>query len=426
MGSKAKVNVTGLWKIILAIVLGMVIGSQTQQGNTIFGFELYPYLYPIYALLGKLFINALMLLVVPLVFSSIMLGVARIGGEQSFGRVGLKTFAAYATTNLLGILIGLLFVNLLQPGVGISQEIAVGKTIAGDIPVDPNQAGLSLSVLLLQIIPSNIFYTLSQGQMLGIIFFSMVFGFCLSNIENKLSVIMIQVVEAIFQTMLQFTHLIMKIMPIGVFFLVAKIFTETGLQALGPLSMFTLTVLLALLSFFLIALPLLLKLIARVSPIKHIKAMSPALFAGFSTSSTSATLPITIDCLEERAGVSNKITSLVLPLATSLNLAGSALYVCVGSIFVAQAYEVDLNIATQALIVLIAFITSFGIAGIPSASLVVIIAILHAIQVPAEGIGLFIAVDRLLDMCRTTVSVFTGSCSAILVATSEGEKVLNS
>jgi Na+/H+-dicarboxylate symporter len=170
-----------------------------------------------------------------------------------------------------------------------------------------------------------------------------------------------------------------------------------------------------------IGLPLFLKFIARVSPVRHFKAMSPALITAFSTSSSAAALPVTIDCVEKRAGVSNRICSLVVPLGTSINMSGSALYECVAAIFVAQVYGIEISFVTQFVIVLMALITSMGVAGIPSASLVAILVILKAIGLPAEGIGFFIDVDRLLDMCRTTVNVFSDSCCAVLVARTEGE-----
>ncbi len=197
---------------------------------------------------------------------------------------------------------------------------------------------------------------------------------------------------------------------------------STGVGSLQAVALFALTALLGLASFMFIALPLLLKFVARVNPIRHFKAMAPALVTAFSTSSSSATLPITIDCVEKRAGVSNKICSLVVPLGTSINMSGSALYECVAAMFVAQAYGIELSFTTQFLVVLMALITSIGVAGIPSASLVAILMILKVIGLPAEGIGLFVAVDRLLDMCRTTVNVFSDSCCAVLVARSEGEK----
>ncbi len=222
--------------------------------------------------------------------------------------------------------------------------------------------------------------------------------------------------------MIQVTHLIMKLLPYGVFCLVAKVFMTTGIGSLKSVALFSLTALLGLAAFMFIALPLMLKYVAKVKPMRHFKAMSPALVTAFSTSSSSATLPVTIDCVEKRAGVSNKICSLVVPLGTSINMSGSALYECVAAMFVAQAYGIDLSFTTQFLVVVMSLVTSIGVAGVPSASLVAILVILKVIGLPAEGIGLFVAVDRLLDMCRTTVNVFSDSCCAILVARTEGEE----
>ncbi len=411
------------WKVFIAIALGMIIGSYTQSGSSLFGIDLFDFMYPIYNMCGKIFINALTLVVVPLVSSSIITGIARIGNESAFGRLGLKTFGFYLGTSLLAILIGVLFVNLLNPGSMINVE-----SITSSVNIEALQKHLSteestrFSDILLQIVPSNIIDTFGKGQMLGLIFFSLIFGYCISKIESHASSILMGFWQGIFQAMIQFTHIIMKFLPLGVFFLVAKVFSEAGFQSLRSLGVFTLAVLMGLAVFMFVALPLLLKIIAKVQPTRHFKAMSPALITAFSTSSSSATLPITIDCVEKRAGVSNKICSLVIPLGTSINMSGSALYECVAALFVAQAYGIELTLSTQFIVVLLALITSIGVAGVPSASLVAIIAILKAIGLPIEGIGLFIAVDRILDMCRTTVNVFSDSCCAILVAKSEGEK----
>jgi Na+/H+-dicarboxylate symporter len=222
--------------------------------------------------------------------------------------------------------------------------------------------------------------------------------------------------------MLQLTHLILKCLPFGVFFLVAQVFAESGLKSLGSLGLFTLTVLLGLMLFVGVGLPLLLRCIGGVNPRRHFQAMGPALITAFSTSSSSATLPVTMDCVEKRAGVSNKICSLVIPLGTSINMSGSALYECVAALFVAQAYGLELTLMAQLAIVILSLVMSMGVAGIPSGSLVAIVAILKAMGLPMEGIGLFIAVDRMLDMCRTTVNVFSDSCCAVLIARSEGEE----
>lgn len=420
MPSKKKKQ--GPWKVFTAIILGMLIGSLTKKGSFLFGVDIFHFTYPIYTICGKIFINALTLIVVPLVSSSIITGIARIGNESAFGRLGIKTFGFYLGTSLLAILTGLLFVNLLHPGTMINAESIPASIDLQAVQQHLNtQESTRFTDILLQIVPSNIVDTFGRGQMLGLIFFSLIFGYCISKIESHPSSILVGFWQGIFQAMIRFTHIIMKFLPIGVFFLVAKAFADAGFQTLRSLGVFTIAVLLGLLAFMFGVLPLLLKIIAKVKPGRHLKAMSPALITAFSTSSSSATLPITMDCVEKRAGVSNKICSLVIPLGTSINMSGSALYECVAALFVAQAYGIELTLTTQFIIVLLSLITSIGVAGVPSASLVAIIAILKAIGLPIEGIGFFIAVDRILDMCRTTVNVFSDSCCAVLVAKSEGE-----
>jgi len=218
------------------------------------------------------------------------------------------------------------------------------------------------------------------------------------------------------------TDLVMKFAPIGVFALVAKVVMISGLEAFKPLLVFFFTVLIALLIHIVVVMPLLLRLVARVSPVRHYQAMAPALLTAFSTASSSATLPVTIDCIENRAGVSNRVTSFVLPLGATVNMDGTALYECVAAIFIAQAYGLDLTVAQQISVVVLALMTSIGVAGIPAASLVAISIILAAIGLPAEAIGLILAVDRVLDMCRTAVNVFSDSCGAVVVGKTEGEK----
>ena len=409
--------------VFIAIVLGMAIGSWTQEGSTFAGIDLFVFAYPIYSIGGKIFINALTLVVVPLVASSIITGIARIGNESAFGRLGLKIFGFYLSTSLIAIVIGLIFVNLLKPGSVITPDTIAASVNVADVQKHlATQESARFGDILLQIVPSNIVDTLGRGQMLGLIFFSLIFGYCVSKLETSTGSILKGMFQGLFQAMIQFTHIIMKCLPLGVFFLVAKVFAEAGFQSLKSLGLFTLAVILGLAVFVFVALPLLLKWVAKVKPSRHFRAMGPALITAFSTSSSSATLPITIECVEKRAGVSNKICSLVVPLGTSINMSGSALYECVAAMFVAQAYGIELTLMTQFIVVLLALITSIGVAGVPSASLVAIIAMLKALGLPIEGIGLFIAVDRVLDMCRTTVNVFSDSCCAILVARTEGEK----
>ncbi len=403
------------WAVFIAIGLAILFGSWAGKDASLFGITFYA----LFDVLGTVFLNALTLVVVPLVSSSIITGISRIGNEGGFGRLGGKMFTFYISTSVIAILIGLFFVNLIQPGISQTPPTPLAADIDKFASVNE---GETLVKVLVSIVPSNVLAAFSQGEMLGLIFFSILFGYALSKIEGQPASTLQSFFQGIFQAMIQVTHLIMKLLPIGVFCLVAKVFMTTGAGSLQGVALFALTALLGLITFMFIALPLLLKFVARVQPIRHFKAMAPALVTAFSTSSSSATLPITIDCVEKRAGVSNKICSLVVPLGTSINMSGSALYECVAAMFVAQAYGIELSFTTQFLVVLMALITSIGVAGIPSASLVAILMILKVIGLPAEGIGLFVAVDRLLDMCRTTVNVFSDSCCAILVARSEGEK----
>lgn len=408
------------WPVFLAILLGILLGSLLGYYPTSFsnGF------YGVVEVLGKIFLNALMLVVVPLVSSSIITGISRIGNEGAFGRLGAKMFLFYFGTTLIAILIGLFFVNILHPGAEASPlSSGVSAPDLSQFQKKMAEGGSSAFIqVLISIVPPNIIAAFSRGEMLGLIFFSILFGYALSKIDSQPSSVLQNFFQGVFQTMIQVTHIIMKALPFGVFCLVAKVFMERGIHSLASVALFSLTVLLSLGTFMFIALPLLLKGLSKVSPLRHLKAMMPAIVTAFSTSSSSASLPITIDCVEKRAGVSNRVCSLVIPLGTSVNMAGSALYDCIAAIFIAQAYGIEISFFSQFFIVLLTLITSMGVAGIPSGSLVAIMIILKVIGLPLEGIGLFVAVDRLLDMCRTTVNVFSDSCCAVFVAKSEGEK----
>ena len=409
------------WKVFAAIFLGALFGIWAGQDKALFGLTYYSLL----DVFATIFLNALTLVVVPLVSSSIITGVSRISSESTFGRIGGKTFGFYFLTSLLSILIGVFYVNILTPGASFPAELLAGaEALNQNAFLQEGSQGQAVLTILQQIVPSNVIKAFSGGHMLGLIFFSLLFGYALSKIEDQPSATLQSFWKGVFQTMIGVTHMIMKFLPLGVFFLVGKVFATTGLQSLASLGYFSLTVLLGLGTFMFIGLPLILRIFAKVSPVRLFKAMSPAIVTAFSTSSSSATLPITIECVEKRAGVSNRICSLVVPLGTSVNMSGSALYECVAALFIAQAYGLDLSMATQLLVVLLSLLVSIGTAGVPGGGMIAIIVILRTLGLPPEGIGLVIAVERLLDMCRTTVNVFSDSCCAVLVAHAEGEKVL--
>lgn len=408
------------WGVLISIALAIIIGSVTGKEFTLLGIHFYS----VYDIVGKLFLNALTLVVVPLVSASIITGIARIGSESSFGRLGLKTFGFYMGTSLIAIVIGVIMINIFKPGapfIGKTGDL-IAPAHLSELKQNLGEAATPIKNLLLDLVPSNVLDAFAKGNMLGLIFFSLLFGYAITRIKAKDSETHMSFWKGVFEGMIHITHIILRFLPIGVFCLVAKVFAETGLESLQSLGLFFVTVLIGLSLFVFVALPLLLKFIARVNPLNQFRAMTPALITAFSTSSSSAALPITLDCMEKRAGLSNKICSLVIPLGTTINLSGSALYEGMAALFVAQAFGLDLSFATQLFFTFVTLLTSMGVASIPSGSLVAIIVILKAMGLPAEGIGLFIAVDRLLDMCRSTVNVFSDSCCATFVAATEGEK----
>jgi Na+/H+-dicarboxylate symporter len=380
----------------------------------------------IYTFLGSLFMNALKMLIVPLIFSSIITGVSGMGDGDSMSRLGGKTLLYYLGTSLLAILVGLAAVNLLQPGIidGVPMREAIGLPESDTSAIAEQVRGQGIGEvvnILVRMIPPNIVQAAAQGQMLGLIFFSLLFGYFMTRINGEPARMLQQFWQGVFAVMMKMTDWVMRFAPVGVFALVAKVVATTGLAVFLPLLVFFFTVLGALAVHLFITLPLLLRLVAGVNPLRHFRAMAPALVTAFSTASSSATLPLTMECVEKNAGVSNRTTSFVLPLGATVNMDGTALYECVAAMFIAQAYGIELTFATQFTVVMVALLTSVGVAGIPAASLVAITIILSAIGLPVEAVGLILAVDRVLDMCRTSVNVFSDSCGAVLIGHLEGE-----
>ncbi len=409
------------WQILIAIVLATIVGMATTPETAVLGIPLTS----VWAFAGTLFLNALRMLIVPLIMSSIISGVAGLGASGNLGRLGLKTATYYIFTSLIAICLGLVVVNVVQPGIIDGQPAGEilgldASTSAVLADVEGRGAG-DLADLFLRMIPVNIVQAAAEGQMLGLIFFSILFGYFATRIPGKFSDTTIQLANGVFETMMQITMFVMRFTPLGVFGLVAEEVTRTGFDAFRPLLAFFFTALFSLLGHALITLPLILWLIARVNPWRHYRAMSPALLTAFSTASSSATLPLTMECVEKNSGVSNRVTSFVLPLGATVNMDGTALYECVAAMFLAQAYGLQLGFVEQFTIVIVALVTSIGVAGIPAASLVAITIILTAIGLPVEAIGLILVTDRILDMIRTSINVFSDSCGAVVIGRSEGE-----
>ncbi len=410
------------WQILIALVLAVIAGSLGDMETSLFGVALYD----AYDFLGTLFLNALKMLIVPLIASSIIVGMAGASQSDAFGRLGVKTLLYYVTTSLLAIVTGLIMVDLFAPGIidGVPAKDIIGLSANTDalLAKTEGRGAADIAQIFLRMVPTNIVSAAASGQLLGLIFFCLLFGFFITKVHDRYTRVMVDFWQGIFEVMMRITNWVMKFAPIGVFALVAKVVTSTGLAAFEPLAWFMATVLSALGFHLLVTLPLLLRFVGGVNPLLHYRAMTPALLTAFSTASSSATLPLTMDCVEKNAGVSNRTTSFVLPLGATVNMDGTALYECVAAMFIAQAYGLDLSFATQFTVVLVALLTSIGVAGIPAASLVAIVVILAAIGLPAEGIGLILAVDRVLDMCRTSVNIFSDSCGAVIIGRTEGEQ----
>lgn len=409
-----------LWQVAASIFLAVLAGYLTGPDSAILGVNLRQ----IYGLVGQLFLNALTLVVVPLVCSSIITGTARMGTDKAFKSLGLKTFAFYASTTLMAILIGYFLVQGFGPGIDQSDTLNKAlvtdtsrlQTLQNQATGDPFQ---KFEQIFFRLIPTNIFAAASQGQMLGLITFCMVFGIFINKIESQAANAVVSFFQGIFLIMMKITQLVMKALPIGVFGLVAKVVSTTGLEAISSVAAFFGTVILGLLITGTIAFSIVLKFFAKVSPLAHFKAVLPALVTAFSTSSSAATMPVSIECLELRAQVSPRICSFTVPLGTAVYLPGSALHVCAAVFFIIQVYAIPLDAAAQISIILMTLLISFGISGIPSASLFSIVTILGMVGVPAEGVGLILAVERLVDMCRTTLNVYANTCCAVFVAQSE-------
>ena len=415
------------WQILIAITLAVIVGYTINQNTTDAGS---PTLFgigyvSIFNYIGTIFLNGLKMIIVPLITSSIIIGVAGIGSGGNLGALGGKTLLFYASTTLAAILVGLLVINMIGPGY-VDGEPAQALLALEDPPEDlaakiEGRGAGDVAEVFLRMVPPNIVKAAAEGQMLGLIFFAILFGYFMTRLDNQYSEPLYNFWDGVFHVMMKMTEWIMMFAPIGVFGLVAKVVAETGFAAAGPLATFAIAVLAALAIHSLVTLPLLLRFVGRVNPWKTMRAASPAMLTAFSTASSSATLPITMESVEEKIGVSNNVSSFVLPLGATVNMNGTALYECAAAMFLAQAYGLDLTLAVQFTIVAIALLTSIGVAGVPSASLVAIAIILAAVDLPVEAIGVLLVFDRILDMARTSINIWGDCCCATIVARLQGE-----
>ncbi len=434
------------WQLILlAMIAAVIVGSlinanMVTERNPVTEFtKTGALLVEIFDYIGNMFMALLKMIIVPLVFSSVVVGIAKLGGTDGFARMGAKTLGYYVLTSFIAIIIGLSMVNIFKPGLkdgkpneAIAAQIESNKDAYADtIAKKVGDGGQDLDAvydIFLRMIPQNIFEAFgSNGKMLSLIFLSLVVGIGLIFISEKGRGSLLGFFEGVNELSLLITNWIMLLAPIGVFALVAETTAQAGLPIVLILGKYFCVVAGALLLHLFVVMPLILTLLGRVNPFRHFYAMRNALLTAFSTSSSSATLPVTMRALQENAGVSNRVSSFVLPLGATVNMDGTALYECIAVIFISQVVTGgDMTLGQQLTVVMLSLLTSIGVAGVPSASLVAIVIIVNNLKIPnAEAvIGLLLAVDRPLDMLRTAVNVFSDSCGAVVIAKSEGEDVL--
>ncbi|MGB4291818.1 MAG: dicarboxylate/amino acid:cation symporter [Bacteroidales bacterium] len=372
--------------------------------------------------IGDIFLRALNMIIVPLILCSITSGVASVGSGENLGRLGFKTIGFYLLSTLIAIITGFVLVTTIKPGTGA--ELGLTMNVENIAAASDN-----FWQTLIRIIPSNIFEALAQGQMLGIILFSILFGYFITKLNEDRRTLLTGIISAALDVIMKLTLFIIKFTPLGIFSITAKVIAQQISigndisEVISRLGLYFLTVLAGLLIHGFITLPLMLKVLGKANPFRHLKNMMTPLLTAFSTSSSNATLPLTLEAVQNKDGVSGKIASFTLPLGATINMNGTALYECVAVMFIAQAYGVDLSLPQQLIVIFTALLAAIGAAGIPMAGLVMMAVVLKAVGLPLEGIGLVLAVDRILDMFRTAINVYGDTCAAVIIAKSEGEKL---
>ena len=362
---------------------------------------------------GDLFLRLLKMITIPLIVTSLVVGVAGLGSTERIGSMFGKTLLYYLITSMLAIGTGILLVNLIRPGIGAELPGGGEAVFAGEARSLPSV----FLGLLNNMIPPNPIEALANGEFLSIITFSILVGLFIIKVGGESGSTMRSFFQAAFDVMMEMTLFIIRLAPIGVFAYILFATASQGLEVFKTFAFYMLTVFLALLIHAGVVLPLILYFVARRSPWKYFQALSPALMTAFSTASSNGTLPLTITCVEERAGISNRISSFVLPLGATINMDGTALYEAVAVLFIAQAYNgFVMPVEQQILVAVTALLASVGAAGIPSAGLVMMAIVLQAVGLPLDAQGLIIAVDRVLDMCRTAVNVWSDSCGCAVLA----------
>jgi len=377
------------WQVLAALVLGVLLGLGAPEASMKIGF------------LGDLFLRGLKMIIIPLIFLSLVDGVAGVRDAGKLGRLGVSTLIYYTLSTTLAILVGLIVVNIIRPGVGL--QLADAASLPPGF--EPTVGGIG--EFLLRLLPENVIGAAAEGAVLPVITFALLFGIFLSRLDSEGTRTVVSFVKGSLEVIQSLTLAMIRVAPIGILALLAREVARSGLGIFQQLALYFLAVSLGLSIHFFISLPLLLKFLGGRSPQAYFRAALPALMTAFSTASSSATLPLTMECAEKRAKMPSLVSSFVLPLGATVNMDGTALYEAVAALAIAQMYGVHLGLAQQAIVLLTALLASVGAAGIPMAGLVMLVVVLQAVGLPIEGIATIIAVDRVLDMFRTATNVWS-------------------
>lgn len=417
------------WKIIIGLVLGLMFGVlAAAQGWGSFTTD---WIAPF----GKIFISLLKLIAVPLVLSSLITGVASLSDLKKLSRIGGKTITIYITTTAIAVTIGLVAVNILQPGDTVPEEMKVKlqetyqSAASGKMEAAEQVKERSVLQPIVDMVPSNFFSSASNNRnMLQVVFVAIIVGIALIQIPKENARPVLEFMEGVNDLVIKLVDNIMLMAPIGVFALIADTITSVAgnnlqnvLELLGALGFYMLAVIIGLILQMVITYTSVLKIFSKMSLKKFYQGIAPAQLLAFSTSSSGATLPVTMERCEDELGVSEEVSSFVLPLGATVNMDGTALYQAVAAVFIAQTLGMDLTIGAQLTIVLTAVLASIGTAAVPGAGIIMLVIILEAIGVPSAGIALILGVDRILDMMRTVTNVTGDASVAVAVASSEGQ-----
>jgi Na+/H+-dicarboxylate symporter len=376
--------------------------------------------------IGDLFLRLIRMVVVPLVFASLLVGTATVGDPKRLGRIGGRTLVYYLCTTAIAITLGLVIANVVQPGAGMDPETQ--QRLLADYQSEAGGAANrmrerpTITDTLLEIVPTNPIASLSSGNMLQIIFFALMFGVALTTVANQAQHdAVVRFFEGVTESMIQVVHMVMRIAPIGVLALMAAAVGQFGLDVLRVLLLYAACVAAGLLFHMGVVYSLAVRLLAGMSPRRFFAGVRPAQLVAFSTSSSGATLPVTMDRVTGKLGVSEQVSSFVLPLGATINMDGTALYQGVATVFIAQVYGIELGLYGQLTIVLMATLASIGAAAVPGVGIITLAMVLEQLGLPLEGIALILGVDRVLDMLRTATNVTGDASAAVIVASAEGQ-----